>query len=778
MQQINPDGSFFSDVRPVSRSSVDGEEEMGLSSTRSAFVIPQELGSKRSISSMFPPSATEFSGNGLTSHMQQENVRRTTIPPGTRATVLKNSFLDSGSNAQDKYGPSLTPLTNPSTNGGGSNTLTTIFGGLDIHMSGRAAFLHDSRHQQAGTNFKDDALKGTQDVTRVLQPTISISPHVYPISFERIENILPAEDLALNLLDIYFREIHAYVPILDKADFYRKWLSPERRKMSPFLLLAIFAAAARISDDSRVYARSDDRASKGDLWYEWANNIRSDFHDAPRLDTLQAEIINLKALEDRPNVPGYLYRGWFHLGNVVRMGKDLGLHTSSYKPGKNQNSIMGLRTWQVCSIMDQFMATGQGREFQCDMDDVDLSLLPDASLIDTRMPVEEIRLQNDFVYMAMLVRILRRCSNVHKFVGLKFPFAAEPQRPILSDALLQWRANLPDHLKFHPALDKKLPSHFVGNLHLTYCLTVCLLHRSWIVSVGEYGATGEWRVHLRVCNDAARQATILFEMVLDQFGPAGIKCMIRGYNLSLYGAIIMAMLHAISLTCPEKEFSEGASGYFERAMDFLNRLATFYPNTSLQSHLVTIKNIFAKPRPPAQEGTPFPQDLSPDLVSLRQQYELAQRDLHSNDNGGQANVEMASKYSPYDYSRDYQHQPGHYAATNQFSDVTHHEPRYTSLPMSMSGNVAMDISPVQSSNDSLQMQSPSITHWNPAGLIGAWNLNFPSTSAGMEFANSNGLLNESHLLATTQTPYYSEEQDRCYTHAADQALQQSHYQHY
>lgn len=59
---------------------------------------------------------------------------------------------------------------------------------------------------------------------------------------------MPSEDEALDLFDIFFRDVHPYLPIVNKAAFYSQWTtSPE--SISPLLLETIFATAGRISDD-------------------------------------------------------------------------------------------------------------------------------------------------------------------------------------------------------------------------------------------------------------------------------------------------------------------------------------------------------------------------------------------------------------------------------------------------------------------------------------------------------------------------------------------------
>ena len=49
--------------------------------------------------------------------------------------------------------------------------------------------------------------------------------------------------------EIFFTDVHPYVPVLSKAYFYQQWRC-NRSSISPLILEAIFACAGRLSDDA------------------------------------------------------------------------------------------------------------------------------------------------------------------------------------------------------------------------------------------------------------------------------------------------------------------------------------------------------------------------------------------------------------------------------------------------------------------------------------------------------------------------------------------------
>jgi hypothetical protein len=59
---------------------------------------------------------------------------------------------------------------------------------------------------------------------------------------------MPDEDTVLNYFDIFFNNIHPYVPVLDRQSFYAQWHN-DKESISPLILEGIFAAAGRQSDD-------------------------------------------------------------------------------------------------------------------------------------------------------------------------------------------------------------------------------------------------------------------------------------------------------------------------------------------------------------------------------------------------------------------------------------------------------------------------------------------------------------------------------------------------
>lgn len=60
--------------------------------------------------------------------------------------------------------------------------------------------------------------------------------------------LMPDEETTLHYFEIFFTNVHPYIPVLDRTNFYRQWQT-DRESISPLVLEAVFALAGRIVDE-------------------------------------------------------------------------------------------------------------------------------------------------------------------------------------------------------------------------------------------------------------------------------------------------------------------------------------------------------------------------------------------------------------------------------------------------------------------------------------------------------------------------------------------------
>lgn len=66
--------------------------------------------------------------------------------------------------------------------------------------------------------------------------------------------MMPTTDQGLRYFDYFFANIHPYVPVLNKAYFFRAWhYDPD--SISPLLLEAVLACSSAMMDDRREACR-------------------------------------------------------------------------------------------------------------------------------------------------------------------------------------------------------------------------------------------------------------------------------------------------------------------------------------------------------------------------------------------------------------------------------------------------------------------------------------------------------------------------------------------
>jgi hypothetical protein len=60
--------------------------------------------------------------------------------------------------------------------------------------------------------------------------------------------LMPDDETVLHYFNLYFTNVHPYVPVLNKTLFYHQWHT-NRDAISPLILEAIFAIAGKLADE-------------------------------------------------------------------------------------------------------------------------------------------------------------------------------------------------------------------------------------------------------------------------------------------------------------------------------------------------------------------------------------------------------------------------------------------------------------------------------------------------------------------------------------------------
>ncbi|KAJ5779054.1 hypothetical protein N7457_006774 [Penicillium paradoxum] len=419
------------------------------------------------------------------------------------------------------------------------------------------------------------------------QRTDRIEPDA-PIQDEVEEQLPPLKDDVMTYFKIYFDEIHPYVPVVSRAHLYYQW-QHDRRSISPLLLEALFACAGRLSDEP----------AEGAQWLALANRHESSFMDVPRLSTIQALLLLLKARESLPK-KGYYYRSWQTVKTIVSMAKDLDIH--EHHSNHTERKPCGLspieclvhtRVWQALLVVEVMIGAPQGRsDYGVDPKTVDMRPTLDIRGLD---PYETNR-SRQYAYFVRNAHHIRIITDIYHKVKKQKGWGADARFVQNNPLFADWLRNLPPDLQVDYPVDGSppwLPSHFVGNMHSHCHLAIILLHRPQLVASQSFAAGGEWKVHMSLCYSSAKSLCRLQEAILQGFGLPGLLYMQRGINFAIYCILTCTMLHLVAITSPDPEFNSDAREFFVRHMIILEKCSTAWPMPEIQAQIDSLRLAFS-----------------------------------------------------------------------------------------------------------------------------------------------------------------------------------------
>nr|CAG8508457.1 14848_t:CDS:2 [Entrophospora candida] len=291
------------------------------------------------------------------------------------------------------------------------DSLTDILGHMKIENNGRANYIY----AMEGKTPKEDSFPTIANTTIPFQTTLFVLSEPPLLSCHQIPDLSNDDnnfsDLVSHLVDLYFNHVHPYLPIIHKANFLRR-LHDKTNPISPLLLYAVFAMGSRFSDDVRVRLDPMKPETAGFSYFNRAKELLDDFLDAPRLSTIQAQLLMMK-FQENTQKPGFFFRSWLSFGSIIRMAEELGLNKNYDEWNLRlsvEDAIVRKRVWQACFLFDQFMSGAQGRNAIVSLSNADIEL-PRKEHYDDE---QEFQLQTDFIHLVRLTKIL---ASVMSFIS-------------------------------------------------------------------------------------------------------------------------------------------------------------------------------------------------------------------------------------------------------------------------------------------------------------------------------------------------------------------------
>ncbi|PFH55537.1 hypothetical protein XA68_18086 [Ophiocordyceps unilateralis] len=459
--------------------------------------------------------------------------------------------------------------------------LADLLGTLKVNELGTAPYL---RNKASFRLEEQPAVEDFDDFGSVLPPMKSGPGHKIRIPPE----LMPDEAAALHYFDLYFANVHPYVPVLDRVHFYNQWNSA-RETISPLILEALFAIGGRLAKDPAM----------GQPWLALASRHADAFMDVPRLSTLQALLMILKAREAAPK-RGYYYRSWMTVVQCVQIAKDLELdeHYDNHRAGRPCESSpeecqLRTRIWQTIFVCEVMVGTPQGRyDLSVDLDSVDFDIPPQLPGSDEG----EHLVSRNFSYFARLVRNIARMSNAYARMRKKKDWGMAPEFLQLSESISSFPSELPADLTVTFPPDSSapwLPSSFLGNLHSYYYLTLILFHRPVLSCLDATANESQWKHYMLICYNAARALCRLQEGIVEAHGLNGLQAMQRGFSFTVYAALSCIVLHLVAIVSPDPELNSDARAYFTRHMRIMEMVMEAWPMPELQKQIDAVREAFS-----------------------------------------------------------------------------------------------------------------------------------------------------------------------------------------
>ncbi len=165
----------------------------------------------------------------------------------------------------------------------------------------------------------------------------------------------------------------------------------------------------------------------------------------------------------------------------------------------------------------------------------------------------EFHVTRNFTYILRIMRNVRYMNGIYAKIRSKKEWGLEPEFVQLNPSFEAWLNDLPSDLQISFPTDGSppwLPSHFIGNMHSYYYLSIIMLHRPQLTFMEPTAMDGAWKQHMMICYSSAKLLCRIQEALLQTFGLPGFLCMQRGINYTIYCVLTCTVLHLVCSIFP------------------------------------------------------------------------------------------------------------------------------------------------------------------------------------------------------------------------------------
>ncbi|KAK3846279.1 MAG: fungal-specific transcription factor domain-containing protein [Linnemannia gamsii] len=477
---------------------------------------------------------------------------------------------------------------------GSMEVLEILLGNLKVGRDGTAKFLPGLIQQQEESYAKARTYSkpGPPGLSPIMDiPVLDWESSELPKPYTLPTTLLSPK--AINaLLDLYFKSVHTFLPILHKPSFLTLCQEGEFR-VPPFLLMAMCAVASCHANEVELEEISRlDSFKSHHVLFDYARSLLDTYLDVPRLSTLQGLLL-LTYYQIKSKRAGQYFRVRSYLGLAVHMALDLGLardfyvHVEELESSSVFNGVLGHSssspsstlvqqrsgnsndaqkskedkarwtvtqqerhlTWLGCYFLDGISSSLAGQDYCVAHGQLETRKLIRAAN-GTTDTTQAATLIFWFVHLD-LVKQRRRISEMYRVLTLSpnathdaaivSSIAESTEMWSIEHALDTWMTTLPVHLvypgrKSSPSqngvfAEPSLPSYYTLYLHRFYYSHELLLYRPLINLTAYQGSLSDPKSPLGKCAHAAAMLTEIGETIFQNYRWPWPGCGLFGYHM-------------------------------------------------------------------------------------------------------------------------------------------------------------------------------------------------------------------------------------------------------
>ncbi|KAJ7230910.1 fungal-specific transcription factor domain-containing protein [Mycena haematopus] len=331
----------------------------------------------------------------------------------------------------------------------------------------------------------------------------------------------PPPDLLSTLVELYFRHINVFIPLLHRPTVERAIADNLHLRDAKFgvNVLSVCAIASRFSDDPRVF----DAAKPLSCGWKYFSQIETQpehLYVSPTLYDLQRYCLAIQFLDCSTQ-----HGTWTLIGTGIRIAQELGAHRRQLVGPHTVDAELLRRAFWMLISYDRAVSLSLGRPCAMQHDDFEAELPTETDdeywEHDFCQPLgkpSQVAFYNTYLrlsnILAFVLRLLYPSSKAKNLYATGNPAWDEHIVAELDSALNKWVDGIPGHLQWDARRSDPIFFKQSVILYSTYYLVQMTTHRPFIPMVRQAPTT---LPSLAICTNAARSCSHVVDVWCQRF---------------------------------------------------------------------------------------------------------------------------------------------------------------------------------------------------------------------------------------------------------------------